>query len=588
MSSPRFAVRLCAPLFACLVLFALGSIARAEDQVPGFVCLGESEALLRGTSIVEIRFERDKRLRWLAQGKVPPARRAHTHCVVAELMRRLGDVRAEHHYERAIALNSNDPAYELWYTRYLNGSRGAGAALAEGTQAHAFLALDKLEGFHGITQTGSTDDVARAWTQRHLLTLTQEDGLPLLPWNAFPYRRRHRLWPQLSVAALGSLTRDTNDFWDFADTRKLTTEAQLAADRTEDKTLTRAALEEVLRAPVRYEGLARVRLRQSWIGTLDGHYRRMRLWDSQIVSFADVNERTDVDIEEVGVTWRRTLDLYPAFDLTLDAGYARQNRVGVVETLPDELETLNVYVVSPTISRFVGPDKISLGGTYVYFDIPERPEPAIDQSQRQRVIRAGFIDYALYRPLRLPQVQYGTFAARRTSTRGLHFFATAMHDQERFGSSVIDREAYSFGSTLKGIEGYDVGLIGMYVSNSSELDRVNQPQLGNSQFRTTVRMMKRLVDEDVVPGLPNSPLTSLNLSAFVRHDAALSGPVDYESVRGTLELWGKFVGLRVRGTSFLVTVSGSYQYFYQLDQGLVLGQLMLRMGWPTFGTLNAY
>jgi len=588
VSTPPTMALVLALSFALLVSLSATKSAQAQDQVPGFVCLGESESLLRGTSLAEIREERDKRLNWIQQNKLPKQRVAHTHCVIAELMRRLGDPRAEHHYRRAIELNPKEPAYELWVARYTNRSRGAGASLAQETLTHAPAALDKLEGFHGITQAGSTDEVTRAWTSRQLLMLTQEDGFPLLPWNAYPYKRRRANYPQLSLIAHGSVTRDTNDFWDFADTRRLTTEAQLAADRTPTKTLTRDAAEEILRAPTRYDAYARLRLRQRWLGTLDGHYGRMKLWDSQIISFSDVTRRTDVEIEEFGFTYRRTLNLYPVCDLTLDAGYTRQSRVGVVETLPDEVEKLNVFVVSPTVSRFVGPDKISIGGTYVFFDIPNRPEPALDQSERQRVMRAGFIDYAVYRPLRLPQVQFGTMQTKRVSTRGLHFFATVLNDQERFGTTVVTRESYSGGTSLKGIEGYDFGVYGMYTTNSAQLDRRQLLQLSNSQWRTTLRIMKRLVDEDVVPGLPASPLTSLNLVLMLRQDQALTGPSDFESVRGSVELWGKFLGLSARGTTFLLTASASYQYFYGLDEGLVLGQLALRMGWPSFGTLLAY
>lgn len=575
-------------LLSALLLATSRSHAQAP-QVPGFVCLGESEALLRGTSLAEIKAERDKRLDWLAKGLVPENMVAHTHCVIAELMRRVGDMRAKYHYEKAIEINPKEPAYELWYTRYWQWSRGAGASIAGESWEHANKVLDKLDaGFKGITQTGSTDDVARQWAQRHLLTLTQEDGLPLLPGNAWPFKKRKSLAPQLYLAAYGSVARDTNDFWDFADTRRLTTEAQLADDRDPAEPLTKDELLEILRTPDRVDGSVRLRLRQKWLGTLDGHYRRTKMFDTQIISYGDVTRRTDVDIEEVGATYRRTFNLYPLFDLTIDAGYARQWRVGVVETLPDEQEKLNVYVASPTISHFIGPDKLSIGATYVFFDIPDRPEPAIDQSQRQRVIRAGFIDYAIYRPLRFPQVQHGTLAARRMYTRGWHWFATAMFDDERFGSTLVHRRVYSGGTTLKGIEGYDFGVYGAYTSSASELDRINQPQLENAQWRTTLRMMKRLVDEDVVPGIPGSPLTSLNMGVVVRHDRALEGPKDFESIRGTVDLWAKFLALNLRGTSFLLNASVSYQHFYHLGEGVVLGELVARMGWPTFGTLLAY
>jgi hypothetical protein len=596
MNPPVFIAR--ARALALLASFAVltSSLASAQDapktpeppQVPGFVCLGESEALLRGTSVAEIKEERDKYLMWIEQKLVPPERMAHTHCVVAELMRRIGDMRADHHYKEALRLNPKEPAYDLWYTRYWQWTRGAGASNAQKAQDHALQTLDELEGFAGITQTGSTNQVATEWAQRHLLTLTQEDGLPLLPWNAYPFKKRKKNYPQLYISGYGDAARDTNDFWDFADTRKLTTEAQLAADRDADHVLTKEQLLTILRAPYRVDAMGRLRVRQNWLGTLDFYYRRSKLYDAQIVSYDDIDWKTDVNLQEMGVAYRRTINLYPLFDLTIDAGYARQARKGVVETLPWITEDINIYVASPTISHFVGPDKLSIGGTYVYFDLPDRPEPALDQSQRQRTIKAGFIDYALYRPLRFPQVQAGTLTAKRQYTRGWHFFGTGMWDDERFGSTMVRRRVYGGGTTLKGIEGYDFGLYGAYTSGASELDHELLPQLKNSQVRYTFRVMKRLVDEDIVPGIPSSPLTSLNMNFVIRNDRALEGPKDFESLRATLDLWGKFLGLNIRGTSFLLNGSVSYQYFYHLDKGYVLGQVGVRMGWPSFGTLLAY
>jgi hypothetical protein len=580
-----------------LLLSALGQTARAEDaeapgypQVPGFVCLGESEALLRGTSLSEIRQEIDKRLRWIDEGKIPKGRLAHTHCTVAELMRRTGDGRADENYRKAIALNPREPAYELWYARYHQWSRGAGASNAKGTSDHGLAALDKLETFKGITQTGSTDDVTRQWSQRQLLTLTQEDGLPLLPWNAYPFEKRKPNYPQLYIAAYGDYAKDTNDFWDFADTRKLTTEAQVAADRAIDTNhvLSKDELLEILRAPKRYDAYGRLRLRQTHLGTLDFHYRRAKLFDSQIISFGDVGYRTDVDLEEFGAVYRRTITIPKAFDLTLDGSYARQSRKGVVETWPDTIEHLNVYVGSATVSRFIGPDKLSIGGTYVYFDTPDRPEPALDESDRVRTMRAGFIDYAIYRPLRLPFVSRGTLTTRRTYSRGWHWFGSFLLDDERFGNTIVKRRTYGGGTTLKGMQGYDVGVYGTYMYGGQELNQRNLGQLDNSQWRSAVRLMKRLVDEDVTPGIPTSVLTSLNVNLAARHDMALTGQNNYENFRVTGDVWAKLLVLPMRGTSFLLSGSVSYQYFYRLDTGMVLGQITARMGWPSFGTLLAY
>lgn len=581
------------PLFPALILAALlpAAAARADgDFAPGFLCLGESESLMRGTSLDEMRRERDVRLDDLGAGKVAPSLVPHTHCVVAELMRRVGDERAASHYERAIALNPKEPAYELWYGRYLMWSRGAGAPLSEAAELHYSRALEKLQGYQGITQTGSTAGVAREWTTRNLLSLYQEDGLPLLPYGAkaYPFERTNPALPQLTLAATVTVARDTNDLWEQADVRRFTAEAQVARQRLAPEAITSEQLQAIARSPLRYDGLARLRLRQNWLGALDGHVRRVELKDSQITAFDDPTTFNDVRVSEVGADWRRTVPLYPALDLTLEAGWAGQDRTGLVEGEPDRKERIYIYRGAPTISRFFGPDKLTLTGAYVFFDIQDNPAGALDERPRERVLRAAAIDYALYRPFVLPQIQAGTWQGKRVYTRGFHFFATAMTDDERFGTTVVRKASYGGGTVLKGWEGFDFLLMGNYFTYATEVNRARQPDLGGSQWRSTLRVMKRLLDEEVTPGMPDSALTSLQLVFPLRHDAALSGPNDYENARGGVELWAKLLAPGLRGSTFLLNVSAEAQYFYQLDKLAVLAQVGVRLGWPSFGTLPAF
>ncbi|HVY28402.1 MAG TPA: hypothetical protein VHB79_17725 [Polyangiaceae bacterium] len=545
---------------------------------------------MRGTSLDEIRRERDYRLAALERGKVAEPLIAHTHCVIAELMRRVGDARADDEYQAAIAKNPREPAYELWYGRYLMWSRGAGAPLSESAELHYSLALEKLKGYQGMTQVGSTAAVAREWTTRNLLSLYQEDGLALLPYGAkaYPFGRTNAALPQLSLAVTTNVARDTNDLWEQADVRRFSAEAQVARQRLSPDPLSREQLRAIARAPLRYDGLARLRLRQSWLGVLDGHYRQVELKSSQITAFDDPTRFNDVTVKELGADWRRTLPLYPAFDVTLEAGAAAQDRTGLVEGDPGRKERIYIYRGAPTVSRFVGPDKLTLTGAYVYFDIQDNPTGALDERPRERVLRAAAIDYAFYRPFVLPQVQDGTFASKRVYTRGLHFFATVMSDDERFGTTVVRKTTYGGGSVLKGWQGFDFMLMGNYFRYATEVNRDVQPQLGSSQWRSNVRIMKRLIDEEITPGMPPSPLTSLELVIPLRHDLALSGPNDYENVRGGLELWGKLLAPGLRGSTFLLNASVEAQYFYHLDKVIALAQVGVRLGWPSFGTLPAF
>ena len=565
--------------------------AHAEDGfAPGFLCLGESEALMRGTSLAEMERERDKRLEDLAAGTVPRALLPHTHCVVAELMRRVGDSRAAEHYQAAIALNPREPAYELWYGRYLMWSRGAGTPLGEAAEVHYSRALEKLDGYQGLTQTGSTAGVTREWTTRNLLSLYQEDGLALLPYGAkaYPFSQPNPALPQLSLAMTASLARDTSDLWEQADVRRFTAEAEVARQRLAPIALTREQLKDIARAPLRYDALVRLRLRQNWLGVLDGHYRKVELENSQITAFDDPTHFNDVSVKELGADWRRTVPLYPALDLTLEAGAAAQDRTGLVEGDPARKERIYIYRAAPTVSRFIGPDKLTVTGAYVFFDIQDNPTGALDERPRERVLRAAAIDYAMYRPFVLPQIQDGTLQSKRVYTRGLHFFATAMTDDERFGTTVVRKATYGGGSVLKGWQGFDFMLMGDYFSYDTEVNRARQPALGSAQWRRNLRIMTRLIDEEVTPGMPGSALTSLQLVIPLRHDVALSGPNDYENARGGVELWAKVLAPGLRGSTFLLNASVEAQYFYHLGKVITLAQVGVRMGWPSFGTLPAF
>jgi hypothetical protein len=561
-----------------------------EPLAPGFLCLGESESLMRGTTLDEIRFERDRRLRDLDAGRVPRALGAHTHCVVATLMQRLGDERAAKHFEAAIEANPKEPAYELFYGRYLQFSRGASSPLTESAEGHYYEALDKLEHHHGTMQAGPTDGVTRAWTQRNLALLYQEDGLALLPfdWKAYPYDRNARLAPQLFLSLTGSVASDTIDFWDPSDTRRFTGELQNAAERRQagGPRLTDEEVASIARSTLRWDGQARLRLRQRFVGVFDATYRRATLVDSQITDLSQPATRNDVTVEELGLHARRTFDLYPLFDFMLDAGYAFQERTGLVEAEPELTEDVRIAQLSAAVSRMIGPDKLTLGGSYVDFRIPESPGGG-PMAARDRVIRGAFADYAFYRPFLLPQIQKGTFHAERKNTRGVHLFASGLFDDEKFGRTIVRKQNLGGGAAFKGWLDYNLLLAGTYTSSESEENGLSDPDQENSQWRTELAVVRRLVDEEANPSLPDGPLSAMQLVFSARHDLALSGLNDYESLRGGVSLWTKLFSSGLRGTSVLMNVGGDYQYFYQLDKGLFSARIELRMGWPSFGNIPA-
>lgn len=552
---------------------------------PGFVCMGESESVMDGLNTRQIKVERDKRLRQLAEGRVASERIAHTHCVVAELMRRIGDHRAEYHYEKAIELNPEEPAYELWYARYLHWSRGALEPLTERAEEHNYKSLEKAKDFESVTQVGSITEVGKDWTRKNLLELYQSDGLALLPWKAHPFDKDGTKKPQISLGATANFAKDTNDFWEFSDVRRFTTEAQVSRTRNTEP-LTDDQLRAVVRAPIRYSSRGAFRLRQRYVGAFDLWYRFMRLEDSQITDLADPTELNDVQIHEVGTQWKRTFGLYPAFDLFLRVRYTHQWRTGVVEMEPETLENVDIVNVNPILARYIGPDKLTLGGAFVWFNIPDFPVAPVDQQDRERILWTGFVDYAIYRPLVLSQVQKQTWARKRYRTRGLHFFAIAWVDDEKFGSTVVKRRNWGGGTVLRGWEGFDFTVMGTNFQSRTEENSIVRDALTNSQFRLDFRLRYRIIDPEITPGV-GQRAKALSIAFPVRHDWPLEGLNEFRNFRVGTELWGNFFSLATRGTHFLLTAAAEYQYFYGVDKHAVLTRINLRMGWPGLGVIPA-
>jgi len=260
--------------------------------------------------------------------------------------------------------------------------------------------------------------------------------------------------------------------------------------------------------------------------------------------------------------------------------------VGAVEWYPDLRETVNVYEVRPALSRFVGPDKLTVGSTIVVMDIPIVPGGLIEDRLRQRQIRALYVDYAIYRPLLLPQLP--TLQLRRRLTRGWHWYGGYVWDDEAFGVRAVRRRDGYAGTSLKGLGDFDITVQASTFSTETTtarraadgtVERGVDPAQSSQQVRAGLLLLYRIVDEDGTPGLPRAGLAALNLVFPVRHDFALTGADTFENSRLGAELWGKFISTGLRGTTFLISAGYDVQRFHHLQRTAQMGHVDLRMGW---------
>jgi hypothetical protein len=564
------------------VLLAVLTAAAPARENP-FACLGEAEALAGGLTADEIADEVARRLDGASAPGAVGFAAAQSACVTAELMRRAGDPRAAAYYERAIAAAPAEPGFALAYATYLRSARGPRAPLLEQAERRYDEVFTKLEELQHQGAAQDFDRVTRDWAARGMMTLYQEDGLPLFRFRAYPYEPGEVNHLSLAFTATVRASHDTNDFGGVDDGPRFTAEAMFAASPERlARPLDQSELVALARTPLRFENYDRLRLRVPQLGAFDVGYRLMRAPNSQIVRFNEPGTFGDVRVDELGVGWRRVFDLSPLFDFLADVGYRRVNRVGVVEWYPERTEGVNLYQLRPAIARFLGPDKLMLGADLVFMDIPVPPGGLVEDRVRGRTIRAFHVDYAIYRPLLLPQLP--SLRLRRMLTRGWHFFAGYALDDEVFGVRVVERRTTFFGTILRGVGGFDVFLQGAVWQGDTTYPaaggaRQPEPSQRYLQLRPTVQVLYRLIDEETTPGLPRAPLVNLSLVFPARHDFALEGLDAFESTRAGAELWGKLVSPALRGTSFLVTIGYEAQRFHRL--GLLAHQLnlALRMGW---------
>jgi len=573
-----------------VTLAALAALAPAVHAAPRentFACPGEAEALVRGLGTDQIVAEIERRLAYPPAADEPAADRARHHCVTAELMRRVGDARTAAFYEQAIADAPDEPGYELWYGYYLRNVRGPRHPLDEPAEQHYFQALEKLRLLEQGGAAQDFDRITASWTRRGLLTLYQEDGVPLLPGKAYPYEGQGpRAWG-LALTSMLRLSRDTDSFGEIDDARRFTSEAAFSSSSQRlGRPLDRAELEGLVRAPPRYELYNRARLRVPAVGAIDVGYDLFRAPRSQISYFTEPNNFGDVRVDQASVGFRRAFDLYPLFDLLVDVGYRRIQRTGVVEWFPDQRETVHLFEAHPAFSRFLGPDKLTAGMNYVFMDIPEAPGGPLYDRARARAIRAFWADYAIYRPLLLPDRASGE--VRRAWTRGWHFYSGYSLDDEAYGIRAVKRRDAYGGTALRGVRGFDFTLQGtLFTADTRYSARtpagtveplVDAPQ-SNAQVRPTVILLYRIIDEEAIPDVPRTPLAGLNLVVPVRHDFPVRGSAAFANTRAGVELWAKLISTGLRGTSFLLTAGYEAQWFEHLGTLVHLGRVEFRMGW---------
>lgn len=575
-----------------------------------FECYGRVENVTGSRTIKQMERELARLMRPLYKDDDPPARRAIKACVVARLKARIGDADAYDYFLEAIKQNPEEPGYELWAGDYFVSARGAFRPVHQKAEKHLYAALKKLEALREKGRFRDYHATVESWVRKRLLVLYQEDGLQLLPWKAYKQNSKGLHAPGLAISSQFAISRDTRDFFRNSEMRTFTAEAAFAASGLRaggtPQPITKREREAIVRTPLRYQVDNRVRLRQNVIGAIDFLHSYHKAENAQITSFYRPTEFNDVTVEEYGVAYTREIPLYPLFDARFHGTYKQIRRTGVVEFLPEHQEVFNFYELKPSISRFIGANKLSLNFTYVFMDIPNLPGGVPSETDRAHQIIGGEIGYSIHSPLVLPSLSVGSLYGHRTPTRGWYWWAGFVQSDQKYGlRTVTQRDAY-LGTRFEGAKHYDFTLQGTaYTSDTTYLDpnspsgkRYSDPSQSFASFRTSVIIQRRLINPDTMPGMQKSKAgfapDLLNLVIPLSWDASLKGPKnflptdgedhgdDYENIRGGVEFWFKVYMTGIGGSAVLLTAGYDAQYFYRLEKVVHMVHANVRLGWGDF------
>lgn len=493
-------------------------------------------------------------------------------CVLAELLKRVGDSRAEHYYHEAIRETPSEGEYELLLADYLRNFRGAQRPLFSRAERHYFEALRKLNELEEKSPNSNRYQKLYRRVERGLIALYQQDGVPLLNQLVEAEEPGTIAKPEMFFGSVNRAARSIADLERVDDVRSFTSEALFAASRARlNRPLSQHELAALIRPKFQGETFNRIRFRPENWPVVDLFFRKRRINDAQVTNFFKPGEFNDFSLSDFGVAVEKSFAASHYFDTYLRATYVRSERTGLIEFFPDSVEKINELQINAAASRFVGPDKITFETAYAYQDI--NPQIANPPSRNRQII-GGTFTYQLFRPIPFLAPVY----AERFRLRGLHLYSGAVFDKERFGNVAINKTDFFIGSSLKGLGRIDLTLQPTLFRARVTGDNTQS----SSQYRTNFNLLYRILDEEREPGIPGKKLgvhwAFVHLVVPFKHDVALTGLKQFENFNVGVQTYAKFFTAGESRTTFLTSFRYSYQRFYRLNKNQNLFFFEIGMG----------
>lgn len=517
-----------------------------------------------------------------ADARAKTASTAFDYATVAELYKRLGNRLARTYYERAIAADTREPAWELFYAEYLRLSRGAGQQpLFAAAERHLFAAFRKLEALqHDRASEEEWDLETLDRARRARAALYERDGFQLVSAGreeegaSVPTRL-----PKMFVSPMVRLARSVADLDQSSDVRLLTSAGLFSEHLGHRFTLDEER--ELAHAVIPREAVGRLRLRSGAAPVVDVTWRGRETPQLQVTDFHHPTQFNDFTLFGVGVAVEQPFTVGGTVDALLKGSFDRVTRQGLIETRPLANDHVNQITVGGALSAYAGPDRINV--SYLHVDQRIDPEPA-DLPGRDRRFDGVTATYQIFRALPLPGRDFNTGTGRRFETRGIDLSAGVLRDRERFpagaGSDVfIERLDRFVGIAAKGLGRVDLTVQPTWYSNRV----TNNPTQANQQLRLAGNVLVRLLDEERTAGMPaerllGMPIGSLHLVVPFHWDRPLEGPATFTSRRIGFELWTKLIAASGSGVAVLASGGFGYQRFSALAKDERLVHLQFGVG----------
>ena len=504
---------------------------------------------------------------------------------LAELMKGIGDYRAPSQYVAATQGDSSEAAFHYFYGEYLRNFRGPNEPLyrrAEKQYVACGKTLDEVVARHIAV---AHDKETRSRLRRSLVALHQRDGVALArladsapaPAGGAVEAVRDGGVPAVSFASVFRAAQTNADLDRSSDIRDYTEAAAFAQSSARKAApLTRDEYKSLIRVETPIESFDRVRFRDGNMPVIDLFYDYRHTSNVAPQVYRPPFSFVPLDLNTWGVGVSKPFSVGDAVDVSISGSFQQSWRKGLIEYLPDAVERIKQFQGTVDIARFIGRDKLNLSMLYAFQsispDVPGSPD-------RERTFLAPTVSYDFFRPY-----TYG----EHFQTRGIGIFAGALLDRETYpvpaGSRVPDtlvwRKDFYGGVSARGLDGgrWDITLQPTFFSSEVRPDNTQN----NSQYRTNLVLLRRLVDEEKSPGLPGgNPGTHLGFLHLVfpfRHDIARTGIEAYRNFKAGAELDAMWYNSRRGGVTFLGSVRYDFQRFYFLNKNQNLITVGLSMG----------